>query len=278
MLANHVEPEVARFLNVKLEGFVGGGGVQAVGPPALVQRTKLEVGLSVKADAPESLRVTHLGALADGRVSLHGVNGLSIFAELDLQAVQVGVLRAPEFGVFYFDAGRCPHGSGRLGKHAAGAIGQKAVDEFIGLPVDGGLEGEGAVQGSIGLITRDMGRWYRLHPHALPDAGDGGVPDAAGVGYLLAARLQVVVGAVCDADRQMLLAGHEVRGDVHGEAGVAARVHGNGLAVEADLGLPVYGVKVQQRTVFPPGTGNGECAFIPQHTVFSYGFAYAGKG
>ena len=58
----------------------------------------------------------------------------------------------------------------------------------------------------------------------------------------------------------------------------AARVHGNGLAVEADLGLPVYGVKVQQRTVLSPGTGNGECAFIPQHTVFSYGFAYAGKG
>ena len=28
--------DVARFLNVKLEGFVGGGGVQAVGPPALV--------------------------------------------------------------------------------------------------------------------------------------------------------------------------------------------------------------------------------------------------
>ena len=71
----------------------------------------------------------------------------------------------------------------------------------------------------------DMAFGHGLHPHRLPDAAGRRVPDAAGAGGLLAARLIAAVGAVVDADDQLLRTVRLERiGDVEGEAVVAARV------------------------------------------------------
>ena len=43
-----------------------------------------------------------------------------------------------------------------------------------------------------------------LQPDGLPDAGDGGVPDAVGIQYLLPAGLRSTVGGIPNGDDDLL--------------------------------------------------------------------------
>ena len=66
MLANHVEAEVFRLLYVVNQSLVRGGGIEAVGPPALVQRAELEQVAVVQ------LPSHHTACVALGRELSHG--------------------------------------------------------------------------------------------------------------------------------------------------------------------------------------------------------------
>ena len=111
-----------------------------------------------------------------------------------------------------------------------------------------------------------------LDPHGLPDAGDGGVPDAVGIEHLLAARIEGGIGGVPDGHDQLLRrgAGLQCAGDVEGERIVAAFVPADRMAVDEDLRLPVHRAEVQQH-MRAARVRNGEGAAVPEALVRSDG-------
>src|SRR5690242_18018562 len=96
---------------------------------------------------------------------------------------------------------------------------------------------------------------YRFQPYGLPDAGNGSVPDASRIGYLLAAGLRAFVGRIPDAYGKLLLSAcNEVTGDIEREGVVSATVHAQLFAVQVNFRFPVYRPEMQQYPFpFPAG-------------------------
>ena len=69
VLADHIVAEVFGLDYVIFEGLVRGGGIKAVRPPALVQRAKLEIRLSVEPKALETVCVNHFGRSPYGSIT-----------------------------------------------------------------------------------------------------------------------------------------------------------------------------------------------------------------
>ncbi len=74
VLADHVEAHVARFLDVKQQRRVGGRGVEAVRPPALVERAVLKHKFVVDQHPLDALGVGLAADLAHGEVASHLVH------------------------------------------------------------------------------------------------------------------------------------------------------------------------------------------------------------
>src|SRR5690606_35340868 len=159
VLADRVEAEPLGLHQVVLESLVGGRGVDAVGPEALVERADLEDGLAVE-QHPVVLDfdAAHAEVRAD-LVALHP----------DGQVVQVRVLRRPE--------PRVAHGHGQLGADAAG----DAADDALAVADGHDRVPAAAVHGDLDSLVRHVGDGvdpldvvppgHRLHPDGLPDAG-----------------------------------------------------------------------------------------------------------
>ena len=275
VLADEVEAPVLGFLNVEGKGFVGGGGVEAVGPPALVERAVLEERLVVEGHPEYTVLVGGDPDLAHRAVAADAVHGLAVLDQADFQVVEVGIVRRPETGALQRQFGLLAgDGAGRgdpfsaleqgyFHQALAGPFGQHA--ETAGVEV-----GRDAQAGDVLLGDR-------LQPDRLPDARDGGVPDAAGVADLLAAGLEARVGAVPDLDGQGILARNEGVGDIEGEGRVAAGVAARFDVVDPDVGLPVDGAEVQEHAAAFPRLGDGEGAAVPQVFVGPDGAADPGE-
>ena len=97
VLARHVEAELFGDLNIVFERLVGGGGVDAVGPEALVERPAQEDRLAVEQDARHALlvRLADLD-LAHAEIAVHGVGLLAVLAQLDVEVVEERLLRRPQ--------------------------------------------------------------------------------------------------------------------------------------------------------------------------------------
>ena len=89
VLTYHVEAHLLGDLDIVEQCFVGGGGVDAIGPEALVERTYVEEGLVVEEHAGV---VAILGErdLAHTEVTLDGINGLAIGHKLNIEVVEEG--------------------------------------------------------------------------------------------------------------------------------------------------------------------------------------------
>jgi hypothetical protein len=94
----------------------------------------------------------------------------------------------------------------------------------------------------------DMRCRHRFQPHRLPDAGYRGIPDAAGIEYLLAARMHLRIGGIPNSDHDLLRAraGFQLVGDIERKRIVTAIVLADGLSVDPDLRSPVHRTKMQQ--------------------------------
>ena len=205
VLAGAVEAHLLRDLDVVLQGVVGGRGVEAVGPPALVERAVEERDLAVELDAGDAgLVLAHLD-LAHAEVALHRVGVVA--REFDGQVVKVRRVGAPELGVGDLDADLAAAGGGAdllaavgdghghgHGHVAVAALDVGRDDDFAGVDVGGDLQ------------AVDVGGRDGFEPNGLPDAGDGRVPDALGVEVLLAVGLGGAVGGVVDAQRHLVVA------------------------------------------------------------------------
>ena len=96
MLARQVEAQLLGHLDVVAQGFVRGGGIDAVRPEALIERAELEVRLVVEHEAREALVVLAQRDLAHAEVALDLVNGAVTELQANLQVIQMGRFRRPE--------------------------------------------------------------------------------------------------------------------------------------------------------------------------------------
>ena len=94
MLAQHVAAQTLNDIQVEQHGLLGGWGVQAIRPVALVERAELEKGAVVqaKAGAPEGIRPQ--AELAHGEVA-----GDLVLSGHDGQIVEMRIGRAPQLGI-----------------------------------------------------------------------------------------------------------------------------------------------------------------------------------
>jgi len=114
VLAEHVHAQGFDGLEIGPEGGVGRRGVQAVRPPALVERPDLEERFAVEKETVEALPVLAQGDLAHPGIARHGVDRTSFLLQRDLEVVEHGIVRGPELGPVDRDGERLR--SGALGR------------------------------------------------------------------------------------------------------------------------------------------------------------------
>lgn len=273
VLADHVEAQVLVLLQVVPEGRVGGSGVEAVRPVALVQGAALEDERPVEHGALDTVHVLHRDR-PHPRVRADPV-GARTAGELGRDVVQERVLRRPQAGVGHRygelladraggGADLCTAvGDGDLGARAVGPGRTYRHPQRVVLEVRDHVEPGDARGGS------------RLQPDRLPDPGRGGVEDAVpGVrGHVLDALLADGLaaglrGVVRGHDDGVGGAAVQQRRDVVRERVVAPSVDGPGLLpVDPDRGLPVGGAEVELDPSAAPAGRDGEGALVPELVV-----------
>ena len=162
-----------------------------------------------------------------------------------------------------------------------GAV-QRHGHDFVagGGAVHGGRETQHALidVGGQGQIP-DMGAGNGFEPDRLPDAGDGGVPDALRFEDLFAAGLVALVRGVPDRDDEFLVALRDQRaGDVEIERVVSALVAPAERAVHEDGTFPVDRVEMEKKPLSVEVSGGGEGAAVPEGLVRLHGLLDAGQG
>ncbi len=280
VFTGHVEPHGAGGFDVIPEGLVGGGGVESVGPPTLVEGTQLEEDLVVEEEAVDAAFVFGDGDFAHAEIAFDLIEGLAAAREGYGQVVEEGRIGRPELGVFDGDV----EGGAGL-SHAAGDGGvavQRHGHDFIagGGAVHGGRQTQHALVnvGGQGQV-RNVGAGDGFEPDRLPDAGDGGVPDALGFEDLFAAGLVTRVGGVPDRDDKFLGALRNQRaGDVETERVVSALVAPAERAVHEDGAFPVDRVEMKEEALSVEVSGGGKAAAVPEALVRLHGLLDAGEG
>ena len=97
MLADCIHPEIKRCLDVVAESLFGRGGVDSVGPEALIQRPVHEDRLAVQQQPRDTLDVRCDGDRAHPEVAANAVLERVVRAVQEhVQAVKKGVVRGPE--------------------------------------------------------------------------------------------------------------------------------------------------------------------------------------
>ena len=280
MLADHIVAEGLGLLYVVAESFIRGGGVQAVRPPALVQRTKFEIRLAVETQAFMTSLIDHFLYLPQGAIAFHFVNNLSVALQGELNIVQIGIFGTPLVGILREQHHGLAHG-GTFLYAGSFTILYAHINKVSGLgtfhPRE---EGEGrCIRTGNGLITGNARfRGRGLQPYGLPDAAHRRVPDALGTGNLLAARLFVVVRSINYLHQQFLLALLQVGGNIKGESRKAARMRAHILAVHPHFRAPVHRLEIEPDLLLFPLFGNGERGAVPQGILFRDVLPYTGKG
>src|SRR5437879_2040925 len=75
VLARQVEAELFGHFDVVAQRLVGGRGVKAIRPEALIQRSELKIGLIIKAQSRESFVIFAEGNLPQTEVAFHLIDG-----------------------------------------------------------------------------------------------------------------------------------------------------------------------------------------------------------
>ena len=259
VLAQHIEAHVPGGLNVPDHGLIRRRGVQPIGPVALVQQPRLEAGPVVQGQHPAA-PVFHNGELPHAEIALYPVAG----GQSHLQIVQIRILRAPGAEVLRRNGA---HALSPLIGPAAGNDppaaqhrdpGSCRVLRPDGVPQAFPVKVRGQAQGTDVVVR------CTLQPHRLPDAGLGGVPDAAPVRALLAEGVDTALRVVGDGHSQPVFPGDQGAGNVQGEGQIAPLMAAHRPVVHQHPAALVHRTEVQQHPVPAKALRQGERPLIPQ--------------
>ena len=237
VLADGVEAQVLRLLDVELQCRVGGRGVDAVGPVALVERGQQEGRLAVEHDAVESAHFLDTDAAQAG-IAGDSVTLIALH-QAGLEGVEEGILRTPQVrmrdGQMQRLAGRPARLAHRLAVRVGGDVqGRVSVAALQFRRHREGVEAACRGEGQL----RQAGGRHRLQPHRLPDARRRGVEDALGFQPLLAHHHVGAVHRRVHGDNDLLRPlGPKRRGDVRAEGRIAVQMIRHLLAVDVHRGV-----------------------------------------
>ena len=272
MLTQHIEPEIFQDLEIVDHAFFGRGRVQAVRPPALIQRTMLEDKFVVQQETRNSVFALADRGLAVRIVRFDLVDRFAVFDERDGQVVEYRGIGGPELLAL----------DGELDGRAAGNDFRFLIadDDEIAFSVRDVDEARNRHVVNVGDRANfcDVRLVDRLHPDRLPNAGNRRVPNPVRIVQLLADRLDAVVRRVPNFDDERLLAfGVERAGQVDREGAVAALVRADFDVVKEDVAAPIDRAEVQHDRLASPVFGDLERRLVPEIVVFANRSADAGK-
>ena len=269
VLAAAVEAHLLCGLDIHPEGVARRRGHEPIGPIALIQDQLLRAfpAVQVKASVP-----TFHPAQAE--IGLHPILRLAVHGEAGLQVKQRGMLRRPQQAAVKMLA-QDGLAVAEIQHRVAPGLAQGHGGVGAVPPLQGGGEihpaGQGASLGHRVLHPhlsalrirriaqqRDGGGRHALQPHALPDAGGGGVEDACAPARpaLLAPGDAVGELLVADLHPQALGALSEAGGDIRREGRLAALVGDHMPAVDVHAGPVIHRPKVQQHPLALPSLGH----------------------
>ena len=209
-----------------------------------------EIGLAVETQAGVFANLLDFQG-TDGKVGFH-----LILRRFQGEMVKIGVIRAPEMGIFRGDS------------HLP--VFQRKLPQLLDTdrPVQGRDRGDRhgrAMVFEVQLLY--ISTRHAFQPHRLPDAGHGGVPHAAPVHHLLAVGESLIAEVVGAADDQFVFLRQRF-GDVHGEGRIAPLVAAQVLPVHEHLRRLVGGADVEQHPFPAEAVGQKKAAAIPQRDAF----------
>ena len=104
VLAQQVEAQLPHGVQFVLHGGVGGRGVKAVGPIALVQQAVEQDGPAVQEKPPDALCILFTLPLAEGEIAVDGVEALFFaLCRADRQIIEEGAVGAPREEMLFGD-------------------------------------------------------------------------------------------------------------------------------------------------------------------------------
>ena len=215
MLADHIESEILRFLNIEFQGFVRRRGVKTVRPPALVQWSELKEILPVQRHQFYAVPGFSDGDFPHSRIAFHAIEGHLAAQDADVQAVQIRRIRAQQLHVGDGEGHRDTRGGIRPGddpyelvrlvlRRVADPAVQQRDPDNIAFPGSGHRNGHvdhTIVNVGNRVIIFHAGSGNGFHPHALPNARDSCIPNSTGVRNLFSARLEVIVRGIRPSTR-----------------------------------------------------------------------------
>ena len=95
MFPDHVVSELLCLLDIETEGFVAGGGIEPVGPPALVEGPVLEERLPIQGKTLKSLFIRRNADFPESGIAKGPVHDLPVFSEGEFQGIEIRALRRP---------------------------------------------------------------------------------------------------------------------------------------------------------------------------------------
>ena len=281
MLANHIETEIFRLLYIIQQSLVCGSCIQSVGPPTLVQRSKLEQSLVIQFQAYDAIRVTTGGVLTHGSIAVHLIHYLASAFQSHFQRIEEGGIRTPQLGI---------PGHGHLHR--------LCIDTFAGgyqliavIHIHFHKVGRACliqfclhcqhITVNIGSNTEvlDMFSGNRLHPYRLPDTAYGSVPDTFRIADLLSTGLRPFIRWVPNFYDQLIIAFARKGGsNIERERSKSPRMAAYFHIIHPYIRFPVDSTKVQQHLFSLPGRRNFKTALVDQFLVFIDSFSNSGQG
>ena len=255
VLAQQVEAQLPHGVQFVLHGRVGGRGVEAVGPIALVQQAVEQDGPAVQEKTPDAFCILFAFPLAEGEIAVDGVEALFFaLGRSDGQIIEEGAVGAPREEMLFGDVQG--HFAVPVGLVAAPVLGDgHAAGPHHGPEVRraAGLRGMDFHRHGPCVVVRGDGQRinvifrHPLQPDRLPDAALGRVEHPAGPEGLLAPRLRSRAGGVLHGHPEGVAALRaEQVGDVQRKGPVAAPVSPGQTAIHLHRAGVVHRPEVEQ--------------------------------
>ena len=95
VLPNHIETQVLGFLDVVGQCLVGRCGVEAIRPPALVERTEMEDGKAIERETHDTAFVALRAEASHGKIAVHLIDHFTLTQHLDFHVIQERMVGRP---------------------------------------------------------------------------------------------------------------------------------------------------------------------------------------
>ena len=164
VLADHVEAGGLEIVDVPPHCLVGGRRQQAIGPPALVERAKVEDRLAIEGKPPVAVGIFDAADFSDAEVARHAVA-----ADAKLEVVERRGVGAPELGVGDAQRDRVA-GGGDFGRGHSLAAERGDQLTLLLRSDDVEPEGDGAVAAGLHENVTQVGFGHLLEPDGSVDA------------------------------------------------------------------------------------------------------------